>query len=136
MSINFAQLLGQTISFEVYPSSILGTKFNSCIVRGISDYSGVTSFDPAVMHANVFPTIPSSNATPDDFRKYMYLRLELANNVITFVGIPWINESTLITVSNRNLEVIIPNHGSVEKQEFIKRILLNNGIQDFTVKPI
>lgn len=135
MSINFTDLLGQTISFEVYPSAVIGTKYSNVIVRGIVDHSGVTEFNPAVMHANVFATIPTGNAV-DDFRKYNYLRLELANGNTTFVGIPWIIANTVKVISNQDLVITIPKYGSVDNQAFLKRMLLNNGISEFTMDTI
>lgn len=131
MSINFTDSLGQTIAFEVYPSSVIGTRFNNAIVRGVVDHSGVTEFNPAVMHANVFATLPSGSV--DDFRKYNYLRLELENGNITFVGIPWIIANSVQVISNQDLVINIPKYGSYENQEFIKRMLLNNGITEFTI---
>jgi hypothetical protein len=131
MGINFTDSLGQTIAFEVYPSSVIGTRFNNAIVRGVVDHSGVTEFNPAVMHANVFATLPSGSV--DDFRKYNYLRLELENGNITFVGIPWIIANSVQVISNQDLVINIPKYGSYENQEFIKRMLLNNGITEFTI---
>lgn len=131
MGINFTDSLGQTIAFEVYPSSVIGTRFNNAIVRGVVDHSGVTEFNPAVMHANVFATLPSGSV--DDFRKYNYLRLELENGNITFVGIPWIITNSVQVISNQDLVINIPKYGSHENQEFIKRMLLNNGITEFTI---
>jgi hypothetical protein len=131
MGINFTDSLGQTIAFEVYPSSVIGTRFNNAIVRGVVDHSGVTEFNPAVMHANVFATLPSGSV--DDFRKYNYLRLELENGNITFVGIPWIIANSVQVISNQDLVINIPKYGSHENQEFIKRMLLNNGITEFTI---
>ena len=103
MGINFTDSLGQTIAFEVYPSSVIGTRFNNAIVRGVVDHSGVTEFNPAVMHANVFATLPSGSV--DDFRKYNYLRLELENGNITFVGIPWIIANSVQVISNQDLVI-------------------------------
>ena len=131
MGINFTDSLGQTIAFEVYPSSVIGTRFNNAIVRGVVDHSGVTEFNPVVMHANVFATLPSGSV--DDFRKYNYLRLELENGNITFVGIPWIIANSVQVISNQDLVINIPKYGSYENQEFIKRMLLNNGITEFTI---
>ena len=131
MGINFTDSLGQTIAFEVYPSSVIGTRFNNAIVRGVVDHSGVTEFNPAVMHANVFATLPSGSV--DDFRKYNYLRLELENGNITFVGIPWIIANSVQVINNQDLVINIPKYGSHENQEFIKRMLLNNGITEFTI---
>ena len=130
MSLNYANMLGQTISFEVYPSAVIGTKYQNAIVRGIVDHSGVTEFNPAVMHSNVFPTIPAGKIV-DDFRKYNYLRLELPNGNTVFVGMPWIIENTVQILSNQDLVITINNYGSHENQEFVKRMLLNNGISEF-----
>lgn len=132
MSTNFANMLGQTISFEVYPSAIIGTKFQNAIVRGLVDHSGVTEFNPAVMHANVYPSIPTGKIV-DDFRKYNYLRLELPNGSTVFVGLPWIIESTVQVISNQDLVITIPKYGDHEKREYIRRMLLNNSITEFTM---
>ena len=36
-------------------------------------------------------------------------------------------------ISNQDLVINIPKYGSHENQEFIKRMLLNNGITEFTI---
>lgn len=132
MAVKFSDLVGQTVSFEIYPSAIIGTKFTNAIVRGIVDSTGVTDFNPAVQHANVYATVPHDKIV-DDFRKYNYLRVELQNGKVTFVGIPWIIEDSLKIVSNQDLVITIPHYGSMDSQEFVRRILLNNGIENFTL---
>lgn len=132
MASNFYDMIGQTVSFEVYPSNIIGTSFKNVIIRSVGDHSGVTDFNPATMHANVFPTVPQGQIV-DDFRKYNYLRIELANGNITHIGIPWIKANTLQVVSNQDLVITIPKYGSVENQEYVKRMLLNNDITEFTM---
>ena len=125
MGINFTDSLGQTIAFEVYPSSVIGTRFNNAIVRGVVDHSGVTEFNPAVMHANVFATLPSGSV--DDFRKYNYLRLELENGNITFVGIPWIIASSVQLSAKASYRIVIKGvePGDVEN---IRKGLINRGL--------
>lgn len=133
MSINPIDLMGQTISFELYPHNIIGTRFENVIVRGVVDHSGVTGFNPAIMHSNVYPSIPPDKII-DDFKRYSYLRIELENKTITYVGLPWIIQESIVVSDNRELVITIRKSASLSDQEFVRRMLISNGIQDFDLK--
>ena len=121
---------GKIVSFNIYPSSIIGNKYNRVKIKGVIDSSSVTTFEPVSMHANVYPTLPTG--VPDDYDGYMYLKVELQNGNIDYVGLPWIIESSIITHEDVEITVVFKGVTSADYQK-IRNMCLNNNYTDFDI---
>lgn len=101
--------LSSTVSFDLYPAAQLGTSLKNAKVLGIFDASTAMNlgFDAPAMHANVFPTLPPG--TPNDHSKYAYLYLKLTSGEKTFIGMPWVKESTYVEEMVRTVLFYIDN---------------------------
>jgi hypothetical protein len=99
--------INASCSFEVYPSAILGASFKGAKILDIlsADTAGKLGFDPAAMHASVYPTLPAG--TPNDYRAYSYVRFQLASGQATIIGIPWIRDESLVISTNRTVQLTI-----------------------------
>lgn len=88
-----------TVSFSVYPTAVLNSKFQNVVILGILDSTTARDLGTAVdeLHANVFNSLPAG--TPNDPDAYMYVRIQFANGQRQILGIPWIKESSIV-VSN------------------------------------
>lgn len=96
--------IGQRFSFQVYPTSIIGTGFQDVRLEGHLRGSAVALYgiDIASMHANVYPTLPAG--TPDDPYQYPWIRVQHRNGGYSVVGVPWIvPESIEIGQGSRRL---------------------------------
>lgn len=87
--------IGDVVSFSTRAPGVLGSGYSRATVLSFLDSDDVTRyFDPRSMHQAVYPSLPVD--TPNDFRRYSYVKLRLENDTITAVGLPWINPSTVI----------------------------------------
>jgi hypothetical protein len=102
-------LLESTVSFDLYPAHALGTSIKNAKVLGIFNAQTAMQlgFDAPALHAIVFPTLPPG--TPNGADKYQYVYLKLTNGTKTFIGIPWIKESTYVVEMVRTVALYIEN---------------------------
>jgi hypothetical protein len=106
------------ISFEVYPATIIGTKFENVEVLCIVDYETAMNFaDVHAKHIAVYPQLPTTPVpVPVDPSAYDYLKVRLQNGQIEYVGLPWIRPETVQELSSAQWVYTFPNLGLVEKQ--------------------
>jgi hypothetical protein len=125
MSYNF--LIGKTYSFAVYPTALLGNGFQNCKVLGVMDADSArrAGMDVEAQHARVYPTIPTSVGIPNDPNQYNYVQLMTAAGVRTILGIPWIDDSTVVEVTSQTITAVIGNVTPTDLTR-IKQILANN----------
>lgn len=101
---------GEVVSFEVYPTSVLGNDFKNLTVAAILDAETARTaipggFDAPAMHANVFNSLPEG--TPNNYNRYYYVKLKHPNGTFRILGIPWIKpESITSIVVNRGIFTI------------------------------
>lgn len=125
-------LIGQTVDMSVYAPAILGSNFQNVKVLGILDYRSVFAFiDPVSLHANVYPSLPPG--VPNDFSKYLYLKIEFSNGNTTCLGLPWINAGTIQVVTNFVFTVTV-NGRNADDYNVIRDALIGNGITSFTIE--
>lgn len=84
------------ISFEVYPTSILGNNFKDVLVEAVVNAQAALTFGTDIhsLHAKVFPTLPQGSV-PDNPTSYPYVGIRHQNGEKQFIGIPWIRPETL-----------------------------------------
>lgn len=101
--------LDTTVSFDLYPAHFLGTRIKNAKVLGLVNATTAMQlgFDAPAVHAAVFPTLP--NGTVNAYDKYYYVRLKLTSGESTFIGVPWIKESTYVVEVVRNVALHIEN---------------------------
>lgn len=87
---------GKRISFEVYPSSIIGNNFKEVYLEGVIDPTLALAhgIDIEAYHAKVYPTLPQGTA-PDNAFGYNYVRVRYPNGASEVIGVPWIRPETL-----------------------------------------
>lgn len=119
--------LGSTVSFEVYPSAILGTGFKRMKVMGILDADSARGWiDPESMHANVYSQLP--DGTPDAFDEYYYLKIKGPDGQINCVGLPWIIASSIEVHATNTVKLTIENV-SQSDIERLRKALAANGLK-------
>lgn len=97
------------VSFNVYPSAILGATFTNVRVLGILDASIARQLglDTAAMHANVYPTLPPG--TPNDPTGYLYVRIQHQSGEQQILGLPWIKSETIVALNYNTINAKISN---------------------------
>ena len=117
--------LGSTVSFQVYPSSIIGTIFTSCKMSAIYDYDTASKYiDVNGYHLNVFPFLP--DGTPNDPTQYNYVKIDLVSGENEIIGVPWIIEDSVV-VHKKGAITFTIEETAYEDIEKINRLLAANG---------
>lgn len=112
-------------SFDLHPSSILGTGFKNVTVQAILDYHAALAFaDLDALHVNVFPHLPAG--TPNRPQDFDYLWIRTQNGDTTIIGIPWIVEETIELVESLKMNVVIDGVGSIDIER-VRACLSQNG---------
>lgn len=130
MSLTIDQI-GKTISFRLIPESVISDNFTDVILEGIVTWDQVKYIDPAELHIKVYPTLPTG--TPNDYRGYHYAVIRLPNEEkTTAVGLPWIDPTSVKTVSKTDIIVTITGAGVADIDDI--RALLSS--RNYTVSSI
>lgn len=120
----------KTVSFKLYPSSIITNDFTNCVVLGVVSVDAVTQINPAEMHVIVYPTLPSGAV--NDYAGYDYVLVKLASGLVTAVGVPWIIPDTVTVVDGIKIVVTI-NNQNLDFAGTVRKILVSNEIVDFQI---
>lgn len=116
---------GETISFEVYPSTLLGNGFNDVVVEGevSADVARMLGFDYISQHANVYPTLPEG--TPANPTQYSYLVFRTVSGQQKIVGVPWIKIDTLVRRETTSVFVEVPGAGATDVSAIVAALSAN-----------
>lgn len=124
-------LLGKVVSFQIYPSAIITDEFTNVRLIGLINYEVATGYiEPASMHANVYPTLPTG--TPNDYRLYEYVIIRKADGKMTALGLPWIKEDTIVVAGSTDLQITIRGK-SIDDIPRLRQILTTNNFTDFDI---
>lgn len=101
--------IGSVVSFEMYPSLMIGASYTRATVEGIINSSDAikSGLDVQAVHRQVYPTLP--DGVPNNATAYYYLKLKLLSGEHTVIGIPWIKADTYEVVPSTTLRFTIPN---------------------------
>lgn len=95
------------VQFNVY-GSMGGRTTVSGTVEGIVKGHRVPALNEMrAYHASIYQLLPEEikAVTPNDWLKYEYVMIALANNELIYVGVPWIIESTLEQVTMQGINI-------------------------------
>lgn len=117
---------GKVLSFEVYPSAILGDNFRTVKLLSIVDFSTARMYsDVANLSVSVYPSLPVG--TPKDYKQYNYLKIEFSNGDVSCVALPWINLDTVVFHTDvvATVKIKLDSIDSIDK---IRRLLVANNL--------
>lgn len=114
--------LGNILTFEVYPKTIIGSRFEDVKVLAELDASTARSLgiDPVSMHINVYPFLPDT--VENDAESYSYVKLKHPNGSISVIGVPWINPDTVRISQRGTLKITIEDVGVVERERTVQAL--------------
>lgn len=114
--------IGNTITFEVYPSEIIGARFEDVkvVTRGDMNFARLFGIDPAAMHKNVYPFLPPT--VENDPESYQYVALKHPNGSITVIGVPWIKVDTVRISQRGTLILTVEDVGVVERERVVQAL--------------
>lgn len=79
-------------------------------------------------HVNIYPSLPAivKETTEDDYTSYTYIAIKDSNDVVTYIGLPWITLSSVTRIDTATLTITLddfPENGV----DTVKAILTQNG---------
>lgn len=126
-------VLGDRISFQVYPLAVYGDVFNNCVGTDIISASTAKKFgiDPEAEHARSYGYLPSGSVA-DDAYSYNWIVLTLVDNSQRVIGLPWIRTDTITVVTTLNAIVTVAGVGAGDIEK-IRLALSSSGFTNFTI---
>lgn len=124
MSILEKLSIDNVVSFELYPSAILGPTRIDVVVDSILKTSTVRAlgFDVDATWTNVYPTIPST--VEDDPDKSLYIRIKV-DNYFEIIALPWIKEDSIVVSNKKNAYITIPNIDQSQSNNILNALVAN-----------
>ncbi|WP_144106665.1 phage DNA polymerase-associated SH3 family protein [Paraburkholderia sp. BCC1886] len=129
MSYNYQ--IGQVLSFSLYPTAVLGNSLDNVTVLGTLDQDSANAIiDTVGMYLKVAPYLPSPVPTGAD--QYNYIKVKTSQGVITALGMPWINESTIVATTNQTITATISGVTASDVTG-VQNALISNGYTNISV---
>lgn len=123
-SIHDYLIFGNVLSFEVYPASIIGTRFQDVKVMGLLDKDTANFWiDADALHINVFPTLP--DGVPDDPSEYQFVKLKHLNGAVSVIGVPWIRTDSVLVSTRGQLTLTVDDVTPIDMDRIVKAINAN-----------
>lgn len=127
--------INKIISFQLVTGAgpIVGTVFEKVKLKAILDAESTYQWiEPISLHANLFPVPGTPPLTPNRFNGYLYAKIEMGDGQITCIGLPFIDEGSIVIHENTTIQITINN---VEPKDYnkIRDILLFNGFNDLSM---
>lgn len=125
---------GTRLSFEVYPTSIIGNTFENVKMKGIYDPTTARRFgaDIESLHANIYPTLPQGS-TDDDPYSYNYVEIEQPSGERKIIGVKWIKPESIKIQSTSRVTMVFEDM-SPTNLERVRQSLSAIGVTPSSVK--
>lgn len=138
MQVNEYFSIDDVISFNVYPSAILGNSFTRVKVLAVLDADSAKLFgiDPIALHAAIYPTLPTeSKNTYKKYNDYKYIKIQMPNGTISAIGLPWMNMESVVVVESTTARFTVALDSPTDIDEILA-ILNANGYHSIQVETL
>jgi len=125
ISINDIQL-GDIVSFVMYGNTGFPDVKDGEIVGTILGTSVTNPSKAATIHANIYPTIPTSANVPNDPTAYKYFVVKKTDGTTVEVGLAWIAPLSVERLLRKTAVITITDYDNSRTAE-LKNILRLNG---------
>jgi hypothetical protein len=129
--------IGQVLSFDMYPAPVLGNNFENATVLAIMDQSTANQIiDTVGNHIKVYDYL-KPQGTPNDPSQYNYIKIRTQSGIVTALGMPWINESTIVAATAQVITALISGVTAADIPR-VQNALITNGFTNLkvTVSPL
>lgn len=132
--MSFDYKIGATYSFNTYAANVLGNSYQNVKMLGVlsADLASRLGCDIQSLQQKVYPQVPSQNNMPTDPTQYNYIQIQLQNGTRTILGVPWIDESSIVTVTGQTTTAIIGGT-TADDLPTIRNLLAMNGFTQVTL---
>ncbi len=127
--------LGQLLSFDTYAPQVLGNNFENVTILSLLDpQSAAQLVDIVGMHAAVYAYLQQVAGlnVPNDPTQYNWIKIKTQSGQISALGMPWVNESTIVATTNQVITAVIQGVTASDVQG-VQNALISNGYSQITV---
>lgn len=129
--------IGDTISFQVYPSTLYGTLFSRVKVTDLISAKSTRffNFDARAEHLKVLSDVNTPpGQVPQSFDSYQYLVFTTTSDPDTerVIGLPWIKLDSITVDGTRDATGYFPNLSDAQLTE-LRKAISGAGITGFTL---
>lgn len=120
--------IGATYSFNTYAPGVLGNQYQNVKMLGVlsADLASRLGCDIQSLQQKVYPQVPAQNNMPTDPTQYNYIQIQLQNGSRTILGMPWIDESSIVAVTGQTITAIVGGV-TADDMPIIRNLLAMNG---------
>lgn len=123
--------IGSRFTFDVYPSSVLGSNFKNVQVLALMDAVSASQYaDIFALQIAVQPFLPAGTIT--DPLKLTYVRLRTSFGNVKVFAVEWINKSTLEEVFSSRIQIIV-NNVAPSDPERLRNLLIGANFPDIEI---
>lgn len=132
--MTYPYLVGATYSFNTYAPNVLGNDYQNVKMLGVlsADLASRLGCDIQSLQQKVYPQVPPQNKMPTDPTQYNYIQVQMQNGSRTILGLPWIDESSIVAVTGQTITAIIGNV-TADDLSVIRDSLSMNGYSQVTL---
>lgn len=97
------------VSFTVYSAVNGATSFKGVVEGMLSGKIHPFKDEAAAIHSTIYPLLPEALRViyEDDYRTYNYYAIARDDGSVVYIGEPWINESTITYISEKQRKIIV-----------------------------
>lgn len=120
--------IGNKYRFRTY-AAINGRSLFDATIVGITNGKFLPGDSQAeIIHPNMYAAMPESIRLNyrDDYTSYSYYQVNTTDDDFLYIGVPWVESSSIETLEVSQLSVTITDPESRDPQE-LSRLLTNNG---------
>ena len=120
---------GQRISFTLFPNAQFGDNFSNVVFVGQNTHRAYTArgFDLQAFHIRAAPSVAG---IPADFTQYNWFEVEMPNGTSQVLGVPWVDESTIVIVESGLLTLTFNSTSATTRAAIIAALAANGHTPD------
>jgi len=118
--------IGQRLSFDVYPSAVIGRRFQDVILEAHLSAAMAQLYgeDIATMHAQVYNSLPPGTV-PDDPFGYSYIQVRHPTGQYSIIGAPWVRPETIELSSGNRVTMVFEDKTEADINRMINALSAN-----------
>lgn len=102
---------GDIVNFDMVRPGIFGDQYRNMTISAVGDYNLARNIDPEInaKHASFYPFFKDTvdNVNSPSIYDYLILQTSKTDPTLVVIGVPWINQTTLKTITSRYATIVI-----------------------------
>jgi hypothetical protein len=123
-------IIGTTVKFNTYGNIDNVNEFQGEVVGMFAGKNHPFPATAKAQHSNIYPSLPDAVqvVTPNDFRQYNFVTIQLIDGSKVNIGLPWIIDSSLVTVIERSANIVLTKVSDTDAER-LRKVLTQAGYE-------